>query len=320
MIHALVVGAMALTTAALAGFPAVALLRRLRLGKAINPWGPQAHQAKAGTPTMGGVVIWGAALAFAAFELTRELALGLPMALMAGLGVVGLVDDLGSLQGRREWALNKRLKLALFLLGGLGAGFVIKWQLDITSVAVPFVGDFELGWWTVPAAVAVVTLTAGGVAVTDGLDGLAAGCCVIAYLAYGIIGLAQGQEELAAFALVVAGAALGFLWHNAHPAQVFMGDTGALALGGGLAALALLTGQWLVLPIIGIVFVLEGASVYLQVGYYRLTGGRRLFRMAPLHHHFEALGWPEPKVVQRFWLLAALGALVGTALALEGVS
>jgi phospho-N-acetylmuramoyl-pentapeptide-transferase len=319
MIHALVVGAMAMLTAALAGFPAVALLRRLGLGKAISPWGPQSHQAKAGTPTMGGLVIWGTALAFAAYELGRELALGLPMALMAALGLLGLADDLGSLQGRPGRALNKRLKLALFLAAGTVTAVMLKWRLDITSVTVPFVGRFELGGWFVPAAVAVVVLTAGGVAVSDGLDGLAAGACAIAYLAYAVIALAQGQEALAAFALAVAGAALGFLWHNAHPAQVFMGDTGALALGGGLAALALLTGQWLVLPLVGIVFVLEGASVYLQVAYFRLRGGRRLLRMAPLHHHFEALGWPEPKVVQRLWLTAALGALLGTLLALEGI-
>ncbi len=319
MIHALVVGVMAMLTAALAGVPAVALLRRLRLGKAINPWGPQSHQAKAGTPTMGGVIIWGTVLAFAAYELSRELALGLPMAVMAALGLLGLLDDLGSLQGRREWALNKRLKFLCFVTLGAVVGVMLKWRLDITSVAVPFAGDFDLGNWLVPAAIVVLTLTAGGVAVSDGLDGLAAGACAIAYLAYGAIALGQGQTELAAFALAGAGACLGFLWHNAHPAQVFMGDTGALALGGGLAALALMTRQWLVLPIVGIVFVLEGASVYLQVAYYRLTGGRRIFRMAPLHHHFEALGWPEPKVVQRLWLTAALGALAGTVLALEGL-
>lgn len=319
MIHALAAGAMAMLTATAVGGLTVALLRRWRVGKAINPWGPQSHQAKAGTPTMGGVVIWGVALVFAAYELGRDLALGLPMAVMAALAALGMVDDLGSLQGRPERALNKRLKFLCFVTIGVVAGVMLKWRLDITSVAVPFVGDFDLGPWLVPVAAVVVVLTAGGVAVTDGLDGLAAGTSAIAYLAYGVIALAQGQEALGAFALAVAGAALGFLWYNAHPAQVFMGDTGALALGGGLAALALMTGQWLGLPLIGIVFVVEGASVYLQVACFRLTGGRRLFRMAPLHHHFEALGWAEPKVVQRFWLVAVLGALGGTLLALEAM-
>ncbi|MBF8286425.1 MAG: mraY, partial [Dehalococcoidia bacterium] len=168
-----------------------------------------------------------------------------------------------------------------------------------------------------PIAVGVVVLTAGGVAVTDGLDGLAAGTSAVAFGAYGIIALVQEQTFLATYCFTVAGAVLGFLWYNSHPAQMFMGDTGALALGGGLATAAFMTGQWLVLPVIGAVFVLEGASDVLQVAYYRLTGGKRIFRMAPLHHHFEKLGWSEPQVVQRFWIIGILGATVGTILALE---
>ena len=139
----------------------------------------------------------------------------------------------------------------------------------------------------------------------------------VAFGAYGIIALIQDQTFLATFCFTVAGAVLGFLWHNSHPAQMFMGDTGALALGGGLATAAFMTGQWLVLPLIGLVFVLEGSSDVLQVGYYRLTGGKRIFRMAPLHHHYEKLGWSEPQVVQRFWLIGILGAVVGTILAME---
>jgi phospho-N-acetylmuramoyl-pentapeptide-transferase len=165
--------------------------------------------------------------------------------------------------------------------------------------------------------VGVIVLAAGGVAVSDGLDGLAAGTVAVAFTAYGIIALIQGQTFLGTFCFTVAGAVLGFLWYNSHPAQMFMGDTGALALGGGLATAAFMTGQWLVLPLIGIVFVLEGASDVLQVGYYRLSGGKRILRMAPLHHHFEKLGWSEPQVVQRFWLIGILGAIVGTILAME---
>ena len=318
MIHALSVGAMALLVATLAGAPLVSALRRVRLGKAINPWGPRSHQAKAGTPTMGGVLIWGTALLFTAVELARERALGVPLGAVLALASLGLVDDLGSLQGQRQWALNKRLKFVVFIVLGLTVAAVLRWRLGHRGVLVPFVGEFDLGPWYLLAATAVLVLTVGGVAVTDGLDGLAAGTGAIAYLAYGGIALAQGQEALAAFAFAMAGAALAFLWYNSYPAQMFMGDTGALALGGGLAVLALMTDQWLVLPLIGVVFLLEGASVYIQVAYFRLTGGRRLFRMAPLHHHFESLGWPEPKVVQRFWLLGALGALVGVILALEG--
>jgi phospho-N-acetylmuramoyl-pentapeptide-transferase len=160
-------------------------------------------------------------------------------------------------------------------------------------------------------------LTAGGVAVTDGLDGLVAGCGAIAYGAYAFIAIFQDQTYLGAFCLIVVAALLGFLWHNSYPARVFMGDTGALALGGGLAVVAFMTGQWLVLPLIGVIFVVDGLSVALQVGYFRLTGGKRLFKMAPVHHHFEKIGWSEVQVTQRFWVIQALGAIVGTALALE---
>jgi len=317
MIHALVAGVSALMASLALGMPIVALLRRRRVGKAVSPWGPASHRAKEGTPTMGGVLIWGPGLVVAGVEAFRHSSLALAATAMGALALLGLVDDLGSLSGRRQWALNKRLKfLALAGVGtGLGLG-LYRWQ-GVDWVNVPGVGAYTLGAWTVPVAALVLALTAGGVAVADGLDGLAAGLSAMAYLAFGVVALAQGQTPLASFALAVAGACLGFLWYNGHPAQVFMGDTGALALGGGLAAVALLSGQWLALPLVGIVFALEGASVYLQVAYFRLTGGRRLLRMAPLHHHLEALGWPEPKVVQRLWMLGALGALAGLIFALE---
>ena len=163
----------------------------------------------------------------------------------------------------------------------------------------------------------VIVLTAGGVAVTDGLDGLAAGTAAIAFAAYGFIALGQEQDVLGALCLTVAGAVLGFLWHNSHPAQVFMGDVGALALGGGLAVVAFMTGHWLILPVVGIIFVLEGLSDAVQIAYFRITDGKRILRMAPLHHHFEEIGWNEVQVVQRFWIVGALGAAVGVILALE---
>ncbi len=318
MIHALAAGVSAMVASAVLGVPVVALLRRWRVGKAVSPWGPASHRAKEGTPTMGGVVIWGPALAVAGVEAFRHSALALAVAAMGALALLGLADDLGSLSGRRQWGLNKRLKfLALVALGtGVGWG-LYRWQ-GIDWVRVPGVGPYELGAWTVPVAAVVLALTVGGVAVADGLDGLAGGLSAMAYLALGAVALAQGQEAVAAFAMAVAGACLGFLWHNSYPARVFMGDTGALALGGGLASVAFLTGQWLALPLVGVVFALEGASVYLQVAYFRLTGGRRLLRMAPLHHHLEALGWPEPQVVQRLWVLGGLGALAGVVFALGG--
>ena len=160
-------------------------------------------------------------------------------------------------------------------------------------------------------------LTAGGVAVTDGLDGLVAGTAAIAYGAYGFLALYQEQTYLGIFCLTVVGALLGFLWHNSYPARVFMGDTGALALGGGLAVVAFMTGQWLVLPLIGVIFVAEGISVGLQIAYFRSTGGKRLFKMAPIHHHFEKSGWSEVQTTQRFWVVQAVGAFVGVIFALE---
>jgi len=320
MIYALSVGAMTLTATAIAGKPFLGLLRRLKVGKQISEWGPESHQTKAGTPTMGGLLILAAVIAFsAAANLVGRHSIGLPLAVMAALGALGFLDDLGSLQSRSGLieALNKRVKFFAFVGIGAAAAFGLYDRLDLSAANVPYAGRYDLGAWYIPVAVGVIVLTAGGVAVTDGLDGLAAGTSAVAFGAYGIIALVQDQTYLATFCFTVAGAVLGFLWYNSHPAQMFMGDTGALALGGGLATAAFMTGQWLVLPVIGAVFVLEGASDVIQVAYYRLTGGKRIFRMAPLHHHFEKLGWSEPQVVQRFWIIGILGATVGTILALE---
>lgn len=318
MIYALSVGAMTLTATVIAGRPFVGMLRRLKVGKRISEWGPESHQAKAGTPTMGGLLILAAVIGFSiAANLVGRQSIGLPLAVMAALGALGFADDLGSLQGRAHTALNKRVKFIAFVAIGVAAAFGLYEGLELSAANVPYAGRYDLAAWYIPIAVGVIVLTAGGVAVSDGLDGLAAGTSAIAFGAYGIIALIQEQTFLATFCFTVTGAALGFLWYNSHPARMFMGDTGALALGGGLATAAFMTGQWLVLPLIGIVFVLEGASDVLQVGYYRLTGGKRIFRMAPLHHHFEKLGWSEPQVVQRFWLIGILGAVVGTILAME---
>jgi phospho-N-acetylmuramoyl-pentapeptide-transferase len=320
MIYALSVGAMTLTATAIAGTLFLGLLRRLNVGKQISEWGPESHQAKAGTPTMGGLLIL---VAIGVFSLAANLfgrySIGLPLAVMASLGVLGFLDDLGSLQGRSGLveALNKRVKFVAFVGIGIAAAYGLYGELDLSAANVPYAGRYDLDAWYIPVAVGVVVLTAGGVAVTDGLDGLAAGTSAAAFAAYGTIALVQEQTFLATYCFTVAGAVLGFLWYNSHPAQMFMGDTGALALGGGLATAAFMTGQWLVLPVIGAVFVLEGASDVLQVAYYRLTGGKRILRMAPLHHHFEKLGWSEPQVVQRFWIIGILGATVGTILALE---
>lgn len=310
MIYALSLGAIALVATVIAGYPAVAMLRRLKVGKEISEWGPESHRVKAGTPTMGGILIVGVIAAVTvAGNLVGRWSIGLPLAVAGALALLGFVDDLGSLQGRPQRALSKRVKFVAFVAIGLAAAYGLYGQLDLRTVNIPWEGRHDLAAAYVPIAVAVVVLTAGGVAVTDGLDGLAAGTAGIAYAAFGGIALSQGQDYLGAFCFTVAGACLGFLWHNSYPARVFMGDSGALALGGGLAIVAFMTGQWLLLPIIGLVFVLEGLSVGLQIGYFRLTGGRRLFKMAPLHHHFEALGWQESKIIVRFWIAGLVLAL-----------
>ncbi len=318
MIDALTMAAFAIALTVVAGYPAVATLRRLKIGKEISEWGPETHHVKAGTPTMGGVIIVAAiAVVTIAANLIERWSIGLPLLTMGCLTLLGFADDLGSLQGRDQHALTKRVKFVAFLAIGLGAAWGLYEYLELESINIPYHGREELGWLYIPIAVGVIVLTAGGVAVTDGLDGLVAGTGAIAYGAYGLIALTQDQTYLGAFCFTVAGVLAGFLWHNSYPARVFMGDTGALALGGGLAIVAFMTGQWLVLPLIGIVYVADGASVALQIAYFKATGGKRLFKMAPVHHHFEKIGWSEVQVTQRFWVVQALGATIGVALALE---
>jgi phospho-N-acetylmuramoyl-pentapeptide-transferase len=318
MIDALTLGAIALVATAIAGYPFVNLLQHLKVGKEISEWGPDTHQVKAGTPTMGGLLIIAviAAVTIAA-NLVERWSIGLPLLALACLTMLGALDDFGSLQGRPQHALTRRAKFVAFLAIGVGAAIGLYSFLELSNVNIPYHGGEDIGWLYLPVAIVVIVLTAGGVAVTDGLDGLVAGTAAIAYGAYGLIALDQGQEYLGIFCFTVAGALLGFLWHNSYPASMFMGDSGALPLGGGLAVVAFMTGHWLVLPLIGIIFVVEGLSVGLQIGYFRLSGGKRIFRMAPLHHHFEKVGWSEVQVTQRFWVVQALGAAVGLILALE---
>ncbi|MEO6197488.1 MAG: phospho-N-acetylmuramoyl-pentapeptide-transferase [Dehalococcoidia bacterium] len=317
---ALVLSAIAIVAVIVAGYPGITLLNRLKLGKEISAWGPDTHQVKAGTPTMGGIIILAVigALTVTA-NLVDRWSIGLPLLVMAALGALGVIDDLGSLQERQQKALTRRVKLVVFIAIAVGAAIALYHEdlLGLETAHIPYHGPESIGWVYVPIAITVIVLTAGGVAVTDGLDGLAASTCAVAYGAYGLLALYQDQAYLGIFCLTVTGATIGFLWHNSYPARVFMGDAGALSLGGGLAIVAFLTGQWLILPIIAIIFVIEGLSVGMQVGYFRLTGGKRLFKMAPIHHHFEKIGWSEVQVTQRFWIVQALGATIGLVLALE---
>jgi len=319
MVRALVVGMLAFAISLAAGEPLVRFLRRRGLGKEISSDGPTSHQVKAGTPTMGGVLIFGTALPITlAANVVDRLSILLPLGTIVAAGLLGLADDLRTIYGRsRGVGIQRRLKGLLLAVLGLTAAFILYFPLQIHDVRIPWAGQFDLGPVYIPLAAAIIVLTTGGVALTDGLDGLAGGTTALAFLAYGVIALLQEQTYLATFCFTVVGATAGFLWYNSYPARVFMGDTGALALGSSLAVVALMTSQWLILPIIGIVFVLEALSDIIQIAYFRLTGGRRVFKMSPLHHHFELLGWSEPQVVMRFCLLGIAGAFLGVTLAAQ---
>jgi len=309
-------GAMAFVLSVAMGQPLVEFLRRRGLGKEISSDGPSSHLTKAGTPTMGGVLIFALVLPITlAANILDRLSILLPLGTIVAAGLLGLVDDLRTIIGKARTGLNKRLKVLLLTALSLTATLVLYFALDVQDVKIPWAGQFDLGPAYIPLAIIIILFTTTAVAITDGLDGLAGGTSALAFLAYGVIALLQEQTYLATFCFTVVGATAGFLWYNSYPAQVFMGDTGALALGSSLAVVALMTGHWLLLPIIGIVFVLEGLSDLIQIGYFRLTGGKRIFRMSPLHHHFELLGWSEPQVVMRFWLLGIMGSLLGVTLA-----
>lgn len=318
MIRALVVGVIAFLVAAFAGEPVVQSLRARKLGKAISSEGPATHSVKAGTPTMGGILIFGTILLVTlVFNLAGSLSILLPFFVIAVTGVIGFFDDLGSLVGRKQAGLSWRLKLSLIGVLALASGAVLYHFLHAVHVEVPWYGRLLLGVWVIPLALPIIAGTTAAVAITDGMDGLLASTTVLAFGAYGIIAAFQGQTFLSAFCFTVVGAEMGFLWYNAYPARVFMGDTGALPLGAALGVVAMMTQQWIVLPLIGVVFVVNALSDVIQIAFFKYTHGRRIFRMAPLHNHFELLGWPETRVVMRFWLVGVAGAMLGVAAALK---
>src|SRR3990170_2642710 len=303
MVRALVIGSAASLVSLAAGGPFVALLNRLGLGKAISEEGPESHQTKAGTPTMGVLLIVGIILVVTVpTNLVEKLSILLPMGVMGAVGAIGFLDDLLTLQGRARAGGHERIglvvKTSALLLVGLVAGLILYFSLDVESLKVPHLGNYDLRAGYIVIAMLVIAGTTSAAAVTDGLDGLLAGVMALAFAAYGVIAFLQEQSFLATFCFTVVGAIVGFLWYNGHPARVFMGETGALPLGAGLATVALMTGWWLLLPVVGIVFVAEGMSDVVQIGSFQLTG-RRVLRMAPLHHHFELLGWQETQVVTR---------------------
>jgi phospho-N-acetylmuramoyl-pentapeptide-transferase len=309
----------------------VRFLRWAGFGKQIRDEGPESHLVKFGTPTMGGllliVVIIGL-FVFLTGGLPERGAIP-PVATMLLVGLLGAFDDY--LNARTGEGITVRQKLLwLVVVAGLIA-FLIQTTYRIDEIAVPFVGAVPIApWLYIAFAAFAIIATSNGVNITDGLDGLAGGTLMIAYVAYLLVALLNvvpqpdgslgNQPNLALFCALVIGALLGFLWFNVHPAQVFMGDAGALSLGAALAVTALISGQILILPIVGFVFVLETMSDILQIGYFKLTGGKRILKMAPLHHHFELSGWDEEKITLRFWIIGILAALLGVILFLASIN
>ncbi|HUS15891.1 MAG TPA: phospho-N-acetylmuramoyl-pentapeptide-transferase [Chloroflexia bacterium] len=322
MTKALALGGVAFLIGLTLGRPLINELRRRRLGKQIRIDGPQSHMVKTGTPTMGGLIfLVTIVICIVAFmDIVRFKSLLLPLGIIISCGVLGAVDDrLSIVGGKAREGMKARFKMLWLLLIAGVAAWVLHYPLKLTSIYIPFISNtrgFDIGLWYIPIVIIAVAGAANAVNISDGLDTLAGGMAAMSFLAYGVIAYLQRQEPVVYLCFAVVGALLAFLWYNAHPAQVIMGDTGSLTLGALLAVCAFMTGQWLVLPMVGIVFVAVAASSVLQVIYFRLTGGKRLFKMAPLHHHFELLGWSETQVAMRFWLISMLGGMLGVALAL----
>lgn len=300
-----------------AGRPFIELLRRRGIGKQIRIEGPHGHQIKTGTPTMGGILFNLTVVGLTVvFNLYGRLSMLLPMTVLICCSILGAVDDRLNLVGGETAGLAGRFKMVWLTLFATAAAVVLYWPLGLSSAFIPFVGRIDIGLFYLPCAILVIVGSANAVNLTDGLDTLAGGTAAVAFVAYGIIAFLQGQVQVVTFCFTMVGALLGFLWYNSHPADVFMGDTGSLALGAALATAAFMTGQWLLLPLVGIVFVIEALSVVIQVVYFKMTNGKRVFRMTPIHHHFELIGWSEPQITLRFWLVGMMAGLLGVALAL----
>jgi len=332
MSYPLTLATLAFFLAVIWGTPLINLLKRLQLGKRIRMEGPKSHQTKAGTPTMGGILFI-APVVFITLGLNLANLLGstligesviVPLIAMLSFGLLGLLDDLAGIRKKRGDAQGMLARSKFPLQVGLALILVaiMYWRLDIHSIAIPTIPQrIDIGLWWLPIAIFIIVGSANGVNLTDGLDGLAGSIAAVSFASYGLIAYLQGQIWLATFALTIVGALFAFLWFNAFPAQLFMGDTGSLALGATLGVVSLMTGQWLLLAVIGFPFVIEALSVIIQVGAAKfsrrfLHHDIRPFRMAPLHHHFELSGWAENHVTQRFFIIGILSGMIGIALAL----
>jgi len=308
------------------GTPLLRVLRHFRVGKIIRVDEPDKHRVKMGTPTMGGVLfilpvllLTGLlnAAALIGLDVTGRSVL-VPLIVLVSFGALGALDDWEGIRGKRRGeGMRARTKFLAQVVLAVGTAFVLKYGLEVPEMWLPGVPNpLELGWWYIPIAAFIIVSESNAVNFTDGLDGLAGLISATAFAAFGGIALLYGYTYLAQYSFITVGALFGFLWFNVHPAELIMGDTGSMALGSTLAVVALMTGHWPLLIVIAVIPLCEALSVVIQVAYFRLTKGKRFFKMAPIHLHFELLGWSETQVVQRFWLIGLLAAMVGMGLSL----
>lgn len=271
-------------------------------------------------PTMAGLIfLISVTVVTLVFNLSRSQT-WLLVAAFFGAGLVGVIDDIINLRGNGKGiaGLNSKMKFLLISVIALIGGLFFYFKLDVSSISIPAIGNLHIGWLIVPLFVLVVVSTANAVNITDGLDGLAGGLSAIAFAIYAIIAFLEGRYGVAGFCMTVVGALLSYTWFNIYPARFFMGDVGSFALGTALGIVAMITDTVLLLPIIGGVFVIEAGSVLLQIASKKLRGGKKIFKISPIHHHFEASGWPETKVTMRFWVLGQVCGVVGLMIFLLG--
>lgn len=315
-------------------------LYKYKIGKSIRDEGSpvftKIHKKKEGTPTMGGILIWLTVLiTILVFSIIDFLNIPyieklnflsrsetwLPLGSLVVAALVGLVDDFLNVYkiGPKGGGMRMRVRLMLYTLIAVGGAYWFYVKLGWDSIHIPAFGDIVIGFWYVPLFILVIVATSFSVNEADGLDGLAGGILLNCFGAYAVISFIQGHYDLAIFCGAIVGALLAFLWFNIYPARFFMGDTGSMSLGVTLGVVAMLTDTVLVLPIIALPLVLESLSVLIQLPYKKMTGGKKIFHSTPIHHHFEAIGWPEPKVVMRFWVISLISATVGVTIALMGM-
>jgi phospho-N-acetylmuramoyl-pentapeptide-transferase len=299
----------------------IRLLHAVGFGKRVRTAdGLEGHEVKEGTPTMGGLLLIIVVLLLATVFGAWEPSTAPTLLALLGVGVLGAIDDI--LNALTGVGIRGRHKIIWQTVVAVVAAVYLQNHFEFTGFRAPFVGDIIVGPipWIILAAFAIVA-TSNAVNLTDGLDGLASGTLIFALLAFIAIALLNvpTQSNLALVNAIAAGTLVGFLWFNVHPASVFMGDAGSLSFGAALAVTALMTGQVLILPIIGLIFVVETGSVILQRLYFKATHGRTIFLFTPIHHHFELIGWPETKVVGRFWIVGALSGLLGLTLFLTSI-